>query len=34
VGTSIGALVGGAYASGIGPDEMEKKVNDYLTLQR
>ena len=30
VGTSIGALVGGAYASGMGPDEMEKKVNDYL----
>lgn len=30
VGTSIGALVGGAYASGIGPAEMEKKVDEYL----
>lgn len=30
VGTSIGALVGGAYASGMGPDEMENRVNEYL----
>ncbi len=30
VGTSIGALVGGAYASGMSPDELEKKVDEYL----
>jgi NTE family protein len=30
VGTSIGALVGGAYASGISPDELQKKVHAYL----
>lgn len=30
VGTSIGALVGAAYTSGISPDEMEKKVDEYL----
>ncbi len=30
VGTSIGALVGGAYASGINPDELQKKAEDYL----
>jgi NTE family protein len=30
VGTSVGALVGGAYASGIGPDELEKKVDEFL----
>jgi NTE family protein len=30
VGTSIGALVGGAYASGISPDELKKKVDAYL----
>ena len=30
VGTSIGALVGGAYASGIGPDELEEKVDEFL----
>ncbi len=30
VGTSIGALVGGAYASGIGPDKLENMVDDYL----
>ena len=30
VGTSIGALVGGAYASGISPDELQKKVEVYL----
>jgi NTE family protein len=29
-GTSIGALVGGAYASGINPDELQKKVGEYL----
>lgn len=30
VGTSIGALVGGAYASGISADELVKKVDAYL----
>ena len=30
VGTSIGALVGGAYASGISSDELQKKVDEYL----
>lgn len=30
VGTSIGALVGGAYAAGVTPDEMEKKIQEYL----
>jgi NTE family protein len=30
VGTSIGALVGGAYASGISPDELRKRMNAYL----
>jgi NTE family protein len=30
VGSSIGALVGGAYASGINPDELQKKVEAYL----
>ena len=30
VGTSIGALIGGVYASGLGPDDMEKKVDEYL----
>jgi predicted acylesterase/phospholipase RssA len=30
VGTSIGALVGGAYASGIKPDELQKRVDAYL----
>jgi NTE family protein len=30
VGTSIGALVGGAYACGISPDELQKKVDAYL----
>jgi NTE family protein len=29
-GTSIGALVGGAYASGINPDGLQKKVEEYL----
>ncbi len=30
VGTSAGALVGGAYASGLSPDELEKKADEYL----
>jgi len=30
VGTSMGALVGGAYASGISPVELQKKVELYL----
>jgi NTE family protein len=30
VGTSIGALVGGAYASGFSPDELKKKAVAYL----
>ena len=30
VGTSIGALVGGAYASGINADDLQKKVDKYL----
>ena len=30
VGTSAGALVGGAYASGISPDELERKADEYL----
>ncbi|MBW2559453.1 MAG: patatin-like phospholipase family protein [Deltaproteobacteria bacterium] len=30
VGTSSGALIGGAYASGITPEEMERKIGDYL----
>jgi len=30
VGTSIGALVGGAYASGISPDELKSKAEEYL----
>ena len=30
VGTSIGALVGGAYASGSSPDELQKRVDAYL----
>jgi NTE family protein len=30
VGTSIGALVGGAYASGTSPDELQKRVESYL----
>lgn len=29
-GTSIGALVGGAYASGSSSDELRKKAEDYL----
>ncbi len=30
VGTIIGALVGGAYACGISPDELQKRVDAYL----
>ncbi len=30
VGTSIGALMGGAYASGIHPEELQKKVDEFL----
>jgi len=30
VGTSSGALIGGAYASGITPEEMERKIAEYL----
>ncbi|MEA2014066.1 MAG: patatin-like phospholipase family protein [Thermodesulfobacteriota bacterium] len=30
VGTSSGALIGGAYASGTTPDEMEQKIDEYL----
>ncbi|MBM4351071.1 MAG: patatin [Deltaproteobacteria bacterium] len=30
VGTSIGALVGGAYASGTSPDELQERVESYL----
>ncbi len=30
VGTSIGALVGGAYASGTNPYELQQKVESYL----
>jgi len=30
VGTSIGALVGGAYAIGTSPDELQRKVEAYL----
>ena len=30
VGTSIGALMGGAYASGINPDELQEKVDEFL----
>ena len=30
VGTSIGALVGGAYAAGMGSDAIEKRLEEYL----
>lgn len=30
VGTSSGALIGGAYASGTSPEEMERKIGEYL----
>jgi NTE family protein len=29
-GTSIGALVGGAYASGTSPDDLQQKVQEYI----
>lgn len=29
-GTSIGALVGAAFASGVRPDDMQKKVEEYV----
>jgi len=33
VGTSSGALLGGAYASGTTPDEMERKIDEYLNSE-
>ncbi len=30
MGTSVGSLVGGAYASGMGPDELVNKADEYL----
>lgn len=30
VGTSSGALIGGAYAGGTSPEEMERKIDEYL----
>jgi len=30
VGTSMGALVGGAYASGISPDELQKTYSGFV----
>jgi len=33
-GTSIGALVGAAFASGSRPEDMEKKVESYLQSER
>jgi len=33
VGTSSGALIGGAYASGTTPDEMERKIDEYLNSE-
>ncbi|MBW2600013.1 MAG: patatin-like phospholipase family protein [Deltaproteobacteria bacterium] len=33
VGTSSGALIGGAYASGITPEEMELKIDEYLNSE-
>ena len=30
VGTSSGALIGGAYAGGTAPEEMERKIGEYL----
>lgn len=32
VGTNTGALVGGAYARGISPDELQKKTEAYLNF--
>ena len=33
VGTSIGALVGGAYAAGLSADEMEERVEAYQAYE-
>ena len=33
-GTSIGALVGAGFASGIHPQDLEKKVEEYLNSPR
>ncbi|MBW2598750.1 MAG: patatin-like phospholipase family protein [Deltaproteobacteria bacterium] len=33
VGTSSGALIGGAYASGTTPAEMEQKIDEYLNSE-
>jgi predicted acylesterase/phospholipase RssA len=33
-GTSIGALVGAAFASGIHPEDMEKRVESYLQSEK
>jgi len=33
VGTSSGALIGGAYASGTTPEEMERKIDEYLNSE-
>ncbi|MEA1971285.1 MAG: patatin-like phospholipase family protein [Thermodesulfobacteriota bacterium] len=33
VGTSSGALLGGAYASGTTPEEMERKIDEYLNSE-
>ena len=33
VGTSIGALVGGAYASGMGPNEMQERIDEFLNSE-
>ena len=30
VGTSVGALVGGAYAGGMGPDDLVQMTDQYL----
>ena len=30
VGTSMGALIGGAYATGISPEELRRKAEGYL----
>jgi len=33
VGTSSGSLIGGAYASGTTPEELERKINEYLNSE-
>ncbi|MCD6487274.1 MAG: patatin-like phospholipase family protein [Syntrophobacterales bacterium] len=33
VGTSSGALIGGAYASGTTPEKMERKIEEYLNSE-